>query len=195
MPGVLLIAEASGEQLPATLNELIGEGARLAEQLGGGAVTLLLAGTNVQGLASMLGAQGVDTVLVADSDQPSPPSPQWLLQAAEQAASQVQPEVILLTHAGGVRDLAPLLAYRLGTGIVTDSTALRVDSGELLITKPVFGGSAIAEFSIATSPAAFRRRFRIASQNRVECVVTITCRRCCRASENSSSAMSSSRRG
>ena len=160
MSGVLLIAEAAGEQLPTTLNELIGKGDRLAQQLGGGSLTLLLAGKNVQGLASTLGAQGVDTVLVAESNQPTPPSPRWLLGAAEQAAKQVQPDVILLTHAGGARDLAPLLAYRLGTGIVTDSTALRVDSGELLITKPVFGGSAIAEFTIATSPKVVTLRPR-----------------------------------
>jgi electron transfer flavoprotein alpha subunit len=60
--------------------------------------------------------------------------------------------VILLTHSGGGRDLGPSLAYRLDTGIVTDATALRVEGGELVITKPVFGGSAIAEFSIATTP-------------------------------------------
>jgi electron transfer flavoprotein alpha subunit len=45
-----------------------------------------------------------------------------------------------------------LLAYRLGTGIVTDATALRVEGGDLVFTKPVFGGSAIAEFSISSSP-------------------------------------------
>jgi electron transfer flavoprotein alpha subunit len=66
----------------------------------------------------------------------------------------------LLTHAGSGRDLGPSLAYRLGTGIVTDSTALRVDGGELVITKPVFGGSAIAEFSIASTPRVVTLRPR-----------------------------------
>ncbi len=160
MPGVLLIAEQAGEQLAPTTAELIGEGNRLAQQLGGGDVTLLLAGKNVQALATTLGPRGVDKVFVAESSTPTPPSPQWLLSAAETAARQVQPDVVLLTHAGGSRDLAPLLAYRLGTAIVTDSTALRVDSGELVITKPVFGGSAIAEFGIATSPKVVTLRPR-----------------------------------
>jgi electron transfer flavoprotein alpha subunit len=160
MPGVLLIAEAAGEQLAPTTAELIGEGARLAADLGNGTVTLLLAGKNVQAISTTLGSSGVDTVLVAESDQSTPPSPEWLLRAAETAAKQVQPDVILVTHSGGGRDLAPLLAYRLGTGIVTDSTALRVEGGELVITKPVFGGSAIAEFSIATSPKVVTLRPR-----------------------------------
>src|SRR5947209_14535251 len=120
MPGVLLIAESSGEQLAPATAELIGEGNRVAQQLGGGPVTLLLAGKNIAGVASSLGAQGVDKVLLAENDKPVPPSPRWLLAAAEQAAQQTQPEVGLITHLGGGRDLAPLLAYKLGTGIVTD---------------------------------------------------------------------------
>ena len=159
MPGVLLVAEASGEQLAPTTAELVGEGVRLAADVGG-PVSVLLAGKNVQGLAASLGQLGAEKVLVADSPSPTPPSPQWVLSAAEQAAKQAQPEVILLTHAGGGRDLGPSLAYRLGTGIVTDSTALRVDGGELVITKPVFGGSAIAEFSIASTPSVVTLRPR-----------------------------------
>jgi electron transfer flavoprotein alpha subunit len=159
MPGVLLVAEASGEQLAPTTAELVGEGVRLAADMGG-PVTVLLAGNNVQGLAASLGQLGAEKVLVADSQSPTPPSPQWVLSAAEQAAKQLQPEAILLTHAGGGRDLGPSLAYRLGTGIVTDSTALRVEGGELVITKPVFGGSAIAEFSIGSTPRVVTLRPR-----------------------------------
>src|SRR2546421_4292413 len=159
MPGVLLVAEASGEQLAPTTAELVGEGVRLAADMGG-PVSVLLAGNNVHGLAASLGQLGAEKVLVAESQSPTPPSPQWVLSAAEQAARQLQPEAILLTHAGGGRDLGPSLAYRLDTGIVTDSTALRVEGGELVITKPVFGGSAIAEFSIASTPRVVTLRPR-----------------------------------
>src|SRR5712692_1078469 len=160
MPGVLLIAEVSGEQLAATTAELVAEGGRLAAELGGGPLTVLLAGKNIEGLASGLGQLGADKVLVADSQGPTPPSPQWLLAAAEQAAKHTDPVAILLTHAGAARDLGPSLAYQLGSGIVTDSTALRVDGGELVITKPVFGGSAIAEFSISGTPRVVTLRPR-----------------------------------
>jgi electron transfer flavoprotein alpha subunit len=159
MPGILLIAVASGEQLSPTTAELAGEGVRLAADLGG-PVTALLAGKNIQGLAASLGGLGVDKVLVADSQSPTPPSPHWLLAAAELAAKQTQPAAILLTHGGGSRDLGPSLAYRLDAGMVTDTTALRVDGGQLIATKPVFGGSAIAEFAITTTPAVVSLRPR-----------------------------------
>ncbi|MBV9545939.1 MAG: hypothetical protein JOY61_16330, partial [Chloroflexi bacterium] len=152
MPGVLLIGDSVGEQLAPTTAELVAEGSRLASQLGASEVTVLLAGKNVEGLASGLGELGVQKVLVAESTTPTPPSPEWIVAAAEQAAKQTQPDVILLSHGGAGRSLGPLLAYRLGSGIVTDATALRVEGGDLVITKPVFGGSAIAEFSIASSP-------------------------------------------
>jgi electron transfer flavoprotein alpha subunit len=159
MPGVLLISIASGEQLSPSTAELAGEGVRLAAELGG-PVTALLAGKNVQGLAASLGGVGVDKVLIADSQSPTPPSPEWLLAAAELAAKQAQPAAILLTHGAGGRDLGPSLAYRLDAGMVTDATALRVDGGQLIATKPVFGGSAIAEFAITTAPAVVSLRPR-----------------------------------
>jgi electron transfer flavoprotein alpha subunit len=159
MPGVLLLAAASGEQLSPTTAELVGEGVRLSADLGG-PVTALLAGSNIQGLAASLGGLGVDKVLLADSQTPTPPSPEWLVSAAEAAAKQVSPAAILLTHGGGGRDLGPSLAYQLETGIVTDATALRVEDGQLVITKPVFGGSAIAEFSVTSTPSVVTLRPR-----------------------------------
>jgi electron transfer flavoprotein alpha subunit len=159
MPGVLLVAVASGEQLAPTTAELAAESARLAGELGG-PVTAVVAGKNVQGLAASLGSLGVDKVLLADSQGPTPASLDWLVSAAEVAAKQAQPTAILLTHGGGGRDLGPLLAYRLSAGLVTDATALRVEGRQLVITKPVFGGSAIAEFSIATTPAVVTLRPR-----------------------------------
>lgn len=159
MSGVLLVATASGEQLAATTAELIGVGTRLSGEIGG-PVVAVLAGKNVQGLASTLGQYGVDEVLLADSQSPTPPSVEWLLAAAEAAARQVQPTAILLTHGGGGRDLGPSLAYRLDAGIITDATALRSEGGQLLATKPVFGGSAIAEFAITSTPAVVTLRPR-----------------------------------
>jgi electron transfer flavoprotein alpha subunit len=159
MPGVLLVAVASGEQLAPTTAELVGEGVRLAADLGG-PVTALLAGKNVQGLATSLGGLGVDKVLVADSQSPTPPSLEWLVAAAEEAAKQAQPTAILLTHGGGGRDLAPAVAYRLEAGLINDATALHVEGGQVVATKPVFGGSAIAEFAVTTTPAVVTLRPR-----------------------------------
>jgi electron transfer flavoprotein alpha subunit len=120
----------------------------------------LLAGKNIQGLAVSLGGLGVEKVLVADSQSPTPLSLEWLVAAAEAAVKQTQPAAILLTHGGGGRDLAPAVAYRLEAGLINDATALRVEGGQVVATKPVFGGSAIAEFAVTTTPAVVTLRPR-----------------------------------
>ena len=81
MPGILLITDSSGEQLAPTTAELVAEGQRLAQDFGG-SVAALLAGKNVQGLATALGELGVAQVMVAESTKPTPPSPEWTLAAA-----------------------------------------------------------------------------------------------------------------
>ena len=159
MPGVLVFATVSGEQLSPTTAELVGVGARLSSELGG-TLTALLAGKNIQGLAASLGQLGVEKVLVADNQSPAPPAVDWLLAAGEQAVKHSSPDVVLLTHGGGGRDLAPSLAYRLDTGLVTDATGLRVEGGDLIVTKPVYGGSAIAEYTIASTPKVVTLRPR-----------------------------------
>ena len=152
MAGMLLIALASGEQLPPTTAELVAAGQRLTRELSLGTPTVLLAGRNVQALATNVGGLGVEHVLLAESSAPQPASPEWLMAAAETAVRQVDPDVVLLTHAPASRELAAALAYKLDTGLVTDCTALRPEGGELVLTKPVYGGSAIAEYSISSRP-------------------------------------------
>jgi electron transfer flavoprotein alpha subunit len=160
MPGILLILDATGDQLAATTAELVGEGRRLAQELASEPVTALLGGKNVGGLAGGLGQFGVEHALVAEYAGAGLVSPDWLLSAAELAVKQVQPDVVLVSHSASSRALAASLAYRLETGIVTDATALRVENGDLIVTKPVFGGSAIAEFSITTAPRVVTLRPR-----------------------------------
>ena len=114
------------------VRQLGAEARRIADQLGG-PVTALLAGNGVSGTAASLGGYGVDKVLVAESDQ-ALPSPEWVLAAAEQAAKQIAPQAVLLSHSTAGRELGPGLAFRLGTGVVTDCTSIAVENGQLVIT-------------------------------------------------------------
>ncbi len=151
MAGVLIVAEASGDQLAPTTLELAGEGRRLADSLGEPLVAIL-AGGQAADVASRLGAYGVDRTLAAPLAGTTPPPTPWLVAAAEQAASMVQPSVVLLTHSATGRELGPLLAFHLQTSCVTDCTGLRLEGERVIFTKPVYGGSALAEMAVTTSP-------------------------------------------
>ncbi|MBV9354300.1 MAG: electron transfer flavoprotein subunit alpha/FixB family protein [Chloroflexi bacterium] len=150
MAGVLvLVAAVNQEPSPAAV-EVVGAARRLADDLGNQPVSVLVAGKLPSG--AWPGEHGADRVLIAQDSGSTPTSADWLLAAAREAVRAVEPSVILLPHNADGRDLGPRLAARLDTGIVTDATALRVEDGRLVVTKPVFGGSAIAEYAIASSP-------------------------------------------
>ena len=58
------------------------------------------------------------------------------------------------------RDLAPLLAARLNTAAVTDVIALRVENDTIIATRPVYGGNALADFTIDSEPQVISIRLK-----------------------------------
>ncbi len=165
MAGVLALTVADNQDPSPAAIEVVGAARRLADELGNQSMSVLVAGKLAS--AAWAGEHGADRVLVAQDTSSPPTSPDWLLAAAREAVRTVEPTVILLPHDADGRDLGPRLASRLDTGIITDATALRVDADHLLITKPVFGGSAIGEFAITTSPRMATLRPR-AFEERIE---------------------------
>src|SRR5581483_7728356 len=91
-------------------------------------------------------------VLLADDPRASEYVGDLALPILEQAARQVAPALVLLGQTAIGRELGPRLAFRLGAGITTDCTDLRVEGGTVVMTKPVHGGNAIAEYTHATTP-------------------------------------------
>ncbi len=70
----------------------------------------------------------------------------------ETAIKQSNPAFVLLAETDLGRDLAPLLAARLNSAAITDVVALRVENGAVIATRPVYGGNALADFTIETEP-------------------------------------------
>ncbi|MBI2756821.1 MAG: electron transfer flavoprotein subunit alpha/FixB family protein [Chloroflexi bacterium] len=159
MAGVLIVAEAvSGALAPSTL-ELAGEGRRVAEALGEPLIAAI-AGTNVRGNEAALGEAGVEQVYLADHSGPGVPSPEWTAAAVVAAVKQAQPSVVLISHSAAGRMLAPTLAARVQSGVVTDATRLRVEGDRVIVTKPVFGGSVLSEQVVLANPQVVTLRAR-----------------------------------
>ena len=69
------------------------------------------------------------------------------------AAKQADPAVVLLGQTNVGRDLAPALAFKLGTAVAMDTVALEMKDGKLHTTRPAYGGNARAINSFSASPA------------------------------------------
>ena len=77
------------------------------------------------------------------------------LQVLANLCSELRPDIILLAHDLDNIDLAPGLAFTLGTTLITDCIDLDIEAGtgNLLCTKEVYGGNANAVFEHSGEPA------------------------------------------
>ena len=76
------------------------------------------------------------------------------ISAMEKVVKQVMPQILILGQTSIGRDLAPRLAFKLGTVATTDCLELAIDpdSKLMLQTKPVYGGNAQAIYTCESYP-------------------------------------------
>ncbi|MDK0796710.1 electron transfer flavoprotein subunit alpha/FixB family protein [Clostridium perfringens] len=143
--GVWVFAEQREGQLQKVSLELLGEGRKIADKLGS-KLTALLIGSKVQNLVEDLSRHGADEVLVVDAPELENYTTDGYTKAICELANAKKPNIIFIGATFIGRDLGPRVAARLETGLTADCTSLDVDveSGDLLATRPAFGGNLMA---------------------------------------------------
>lgn len=149
--GVLIYGEVAEGQLSAISAELLGAGRKLADELGQ-ELAAVLAGSDVSGLAQEAVSLGADKVYVVEDALLADYQTDSYVSVMEKVANEVSPQIILMGQTAVGRDLAPRLAFRLGTVATLDCIALEIEGGRLMATKPVYGGNAQAIYSYETDP-------------------------------------------
>jgi electron transfer flavoprotein alpha subunit len=151
--GVAVYCEPKGEKLLPISAEGLGIGRKLADGLGQELMAVII-GSGIGGITQQAIASGADKVYVIDSPDFKDYQPDAYLLALEKFAGQVKPAIIIMGQTDTGRELAPRLAFRLGTAATMDCVdlALDPDTKRLLQTKPVYGGNAQAVFTTATDP-------------------------------------------
>ncbi|MBX7427073.1 electron transfer flavoprotein subunit alpha/FixB family protein [Clostridium chauvoei] len=143
--GVWVFAEQREGELQKVSLELLGEGRKIADKLGV-KLTALLLGDNVKALAETLGKNGADEVLVAESELLKNYTTDGYTKVICDLASERKPGIVFIGATFIGRDLGPRVAARLSTGLTADCTGLdvEVENGDLLATRPAFGGNLMA---------------------------------------------------
>jgi electron transfer flavoprotein alpha subunit len=123
--------------------EAIGVARSIAAEIGGH-VTACLFGQGVGGLAQEAIQYGADRVLLADdstlADFRSEPHAALL----SKLAAEQQPAVILFGATTRGRELAPTVAVILETGAIADVTALAMEDGNIVATRPIYSGKLLS---------------------------------------------------
>lgn len=136
--------QRQGKIMPVVI-ELLGEGKKLAKELGVNLCAILL-GNNVLDLAQELIEYGADKVYLANDEKLFNYTTDGYTTVITEAIKKYKPEIFLLgaTHIG--RDLGPRISSRLDTGLTADCTKLEIDPNDkkILQTRPAFGGNIMA---------------------------------------------------
>jgi electron transfer flavoprotein alpha subunit len=148
---ILVIAEQRDGKLKKVSFEMLGEGRRIAEQLGG-EVEAVVIGEGVTELVDALAQHGATKVYVADGPAVAQFSPDGYAQLVADLVKRTQPAIVLAAATAQGRDLAPRVAAKVGAGLASDCTGFEVQDGQLTITRPIYAGKAIAKVRVNTTP-------------------------------------------
>ena len=148
---VLVIAEQRDGVLKKVAFEMLGVASELATALGGTAQAALL-GSGLTGLPETLAQYGATTVYVADDEGLDRYSAEGYTDTLADLIGKTEPAIVLIGATAMGKDLGPRLAARLGVGLASDCTALEIEDGRLLATRPIFAGKALAKVKLNADP-------------------------------------------
>jgi electron transfer flavoprotein alpha subunit len=152
--GILVIGEMTGDEPTSTTFEALAAGRSLLASLPGEKLSVVLAGASTAAAAQAAIAHGAETAYTIDAPSLADPAPEAIVAVAEEAIRQASPRIVLGSKTLLGRDVMPRLAFRLGTALAQDCTAVSIDDAKrLLATRPVYGGNAVATVACTSNIA------------------------------------------
>lgn len=143
--GIWVLLEQSQGEIADVSWELLGEGKKLADELGVDLCGVLL-GHQVKDKAYLSFEYGADKLYLIDDPVLKDYRTEPYSDALSMLIEKYKPEIVLMGATTQGRDLAGHVATKVGTGLTADCTELKIDkeSRLLLQTRPAFGGNVMA---------------------------------------------------
>lgn len=154
----VVIDQFKGEALPVSW-EAIGAARGLAEQLEG-IVTAFVLGHQVENIAQEAFHYGADEVLLVDDMSLEDYRPEPYTTPLTRQAKESKPELILFPTTTRGREIAAMCAVDLDTGVLPDVTALELQDGRILATRPIYAGKLFCKVVCETNPQIITLRSR-----------------------------------
>ncbi len=154
---ILAFAEQRESKFKKSAFEVTQAARSVADQLGAELVTLVV-GNNVQGIASELGNYGATKVVVVQDTRLQLYSTTAYSKVVAEIAKREQASVVFLPASQMGKDLAARVAVKLDAGIAADSTALKVENGTIVATRPIYAGKAFIDVTVSSSVKLFTLR-------------------------------------
>jgi electron transfer flavoprotein alpha subunit len=144
--GVWVFIEEAEGQVKGVAHELLGEGRKLADELGEELAGVLI-GHNVESQCPELFASGANKVYLVEGPEYEHYNTEAYTVAFVDLIQKYKPSAILVGATNDGRDLGPRVAARTRTGLCADCTGLSIDPETRLViwTRPAFGGNIMAD--------------------------------------------------
>lgn len=106
----------------------------------------------------MLGGYGATRVVTADHPRLASYSVTAYSKVLAEIAKQENASVVLMPASAMGKELAPRLAVKLDAGVAVDCTALKVENGDVIATRPVYAGKALVDVRVRSAIKIFTLR-------------------------------------
>lgn len=128
-------------------------------------------GTNSDENKKVLSKNGFDKVYVAESADLKQYSLEYYSKIATDLVKRITPEIFLIGATTQGRELAPVMATILNTGLTADCTELDInEKGQLAATRPTFGGNLMATILCKNYPQMATVRPKVFKKNDTEVI-------------------------
>jgi electron transfer flavoprotein alpha subunit len=134
------------------MSEVIGAASRLAAQAGGQAEAVWLTDRASEAGIAQLGEWGARRLWLCENAAFAPYRGEVWVPVLAALAGQHAPQAILGVVTTRQRELMARLAARLGAGLAADATALALEDGALVATRPVYAGKLLAKVTWGRAP-------------------------------------------
>ncbi|AEJ43417.1 electron transfer flavoprotein subunit alpha/FixB family protein [Alicyclobacillus acidocaldarius] len=146
---VLVIAEQRDGKLRQIALEALGAARAIAD---GGSIVSVVIGSQVKDAAAELAQHPQDKVIAIEGDSLANYDSEHYYLALRPVLDEVQPDVVVLGHTAGGRDLAPKISAALDAPQVSDVVSLDVQGGDVLFKRPIYAGKAFETKRVLSTP-------------------------------------------
>jgi len=144
MRNILVIGEHSEGRVKKVTHELVSKAALLGDP-----VEVALVGRGIQG-PETLGNFGAQKVYVIEAPALEKYNTLGMTKVLSDLIRETNPSIILGTASPMGKDLFPRLAARIGAGLATDCTDLKIEGERLVATRPIYAGKCFVDVRFET---------------------------------------------
>jgi len=154
---ILAFAEQRNNKFKKSSFEVVRTARTIADQTDGEVIALVI-GDQVQTIASELGGYGAQRVLAVQQPKLEKYSSTAYSKIIAEVLKKEQGSVVLLSATAMGKDCAPRVAVKLDAGMGSDCIVLKVEGENIIATRPVYGGKALADIKINSAVKVFTLR-------------------------------------